>query len=116
LKKSLTNSFNSKSQISSVVNDKYLEIFKKYMTIGGMPEVVAIFLEENDYGKTFKKQNDIVEDYYQDIAKYAPASMKDKIRDCFASIPHQLMKENSKFQYKFVNKNAKSREYIASLN
>jgi len=49
-------------------------------------------------------QNDILNEYIADMAKYADAATSVKIRACFDSIPAQLAKENTKFQYKVVQR------------
>ena len=45
--------------------------FKEYMIIGGMPAIVNSFVKNNNYSGTLKKQKQILQDYEEDITKYA---------------------------------------------
>lgn len=47
------------------------ENFKEYMIIGGMPAIVNSFVKNNNYSGTLKMQNQILQDYEEDITKYA---------------------------------------------
>jgi hypothetical protein len=80
-----------------------------------MPEVVDSYLT-GSFPAAFAAQKQIIDDYYNDIAKYAPLEMKDKVRECLFSIPSQLMKDNTKFKYSLISSSAKSRDYASSLN
>lgn len=60
---------------------KYL---KEYMVVGGLPEVVANFIETNDYCRVQAMQEKILRDHQDDIAKYA--LNQDKIKST-AQIP-----------------------------
>lgn len=45
--------------------------FKEYMIIGGMPAIVNLFVKRNNYSGTLKMQRQIIQDYEEDITKYA---------------------------------------------
>ena len=45
--------------------------FKEYMIIGGMPAIVNSFVKNNNYSGTLKMQKQILQDYEEDITKYA---------------------------------------------
>lgn len=81
-----------------------LELYQKYFIIGGMPAAIASFISTESYIKVQTVQNNIFNEYIADMAKYADASTSIKIRACYNSIPAQLAKENSKFQYKIVQR------------
>ena len=61
-------------------------------------------------------QRQIVDDYRNDMLKYAHGSEKIKARECYDSIPLQLAKENKKFQYKLIKKGGNARYYESSLD
>ena len=69
-----------------------------------MPEVVATYAETKSIKECLMIQRRIVNDYLNDMAKYAISGDKIKARECFQSIPVQLAKENKKFQYSVVKK------------
>ena len=60
-------------------------------------------------------QRAILEDYKDDIAKYAEGAEKVKARACFDSIPKHLSKDYKKFRYSLVEKGGTSRKYGGSL-
>lgn len=101
--------------LPSSLHDEFIKIFKEYMICGGMPEVVKTYTETNSMVNSIKIQRMIVNDYINDMAKYASKTERVKVHECFKSIPNQLAKENKKFQYKLVQKGYGSRHYEGSL-
>jgi len=107
--------FDNKKQIDDGLHTSMMDYFKNYIVIGGMPEVVEKFIDGKNYQEAFSKQREIIEDYREDIVKYAEKDEKSKIRACFDSIPKQLAKENKKFQYKLVEPKATYEKYYGAL-
>lgn len=103
-------------EVNAAMNVKIQDLFKQYMVVGGMPEVVNSFVTEHNYATVLKIQRAIVKDYENDIAKYAESGEKVKAKACFKSIPVQLSRTNKKFMYSIVEKNSKSSKYIDSVN
>ena len=60
-------------------------------------------------------QNQIRLDYEEDVRKYADGLDQTKIISVYRSIPAQLAKENKKFQFNKIEKNARSREYTGCI-
>ena len=81
-----------------------MELYKQYLIVGGMPAVVAEFVETKSLLTSTEIQGRILNEYIADMAKYAAPATSVKIRACYNSIPTQLAKENRKFQYKIVQK------------
>lgn len=81
-----------------------LELYQKYFIVGGMPAAVVTYIETNSFLKIQPIQNNILNEYIADMAKYADPATSIKIRACYNSIPAQLAKENTKFQYKIVQR------------
>jgi len=81
-----------------------LELYQKYFIIGGMPAAIKTFVKTDSFLKVQIIQNDILNEYVADMAKYADTATSVKIRACYDSIPAQLAKENTKFQYKVVQR------------
>jgi len=97
---------------------KFEEYFRLYMTVGGMPDAVNVFLSTKNMGEVLRVQRDIIRGYMNDIAKYLPDSEKQKAQSCLLSVPAQLGKKNKKFTYTDVEskKNTGSRDYGESLS
>ncbi len=98
------------------LNEKYLSLLREYMVVGGMPEVVNKFLETSNYQEVYATQQKIFKSYEDDIEHYAKNIEKPKIKACYNSIPRQLAKEYTKFQYKTVEKNGTAKKYDNSIS
>ena len=118
-----------KEQIASILshmlenkpfNENELAIFKElfltYSVLGGMPDVVKLYLETGTFSGTLDLQNQIRLDYEEDVRKYAEGLDQTRIISVYRSIPAQLAKENKKFQFNKVAKNARSREYSGCID
>lgn len=90
--------------------------FKEYMIIGGMPAIVNTFVKNNNYSGTLKMQRQILLDYEEDIIKYAGGLDQAKILNVYHKIPVFLGNENKKFQISKVEKGARSREYVGTID
>ncbi len=108
--------FDDIKALPEALNNKLHQLMKEYMVVGGMPAVVNTFFETNNFQSVYKKQLAILEEYEDDIKKYATIPDRQKIKDCYYSIPRQLSKEYTKFQFKTVDSKGSSRKYENSLN
>lgn len=101
-------------------NDTELNVmfdnFKEYMIIGGMPAIVDTFVKNNNYSGTLKMQRQILLDYEEDITKYATGLDRGKILNVYRKIPVFLGKDNKKFQISKIEKGARNREYIGTVD
>ena len=105
----------SNKEVPKELNDKYLELFREFMIVGGMPEVVQTFIDTNNFQEASEIQGKILADYQDDISKHAKGQEKIKVRQCYDSIPKQLAKEYKKFQYSVVEKGKTSKKYGGSI-
>lgn len=93
----------------------YKKLFLDYCVLGGMPAVVRQYIETGTFSGTLEIQNQIRMDYEEDIRKYAEGLDQTKIISVYRSVPVQLAKENKKFQFNKVEKNARSRAYSGCM-
>jgi predicted AAA+ superfamily ATPase len=84
------------------LHNELMELYKIYLVSGGMPRVVDSYIQNRELLETRTLQNEIMNNYIADMAKYASAPETIIIRACYDSIPVQLAKDNKKFQYKVV--------------
>ena len=96
--------------------DVLFENFREYMILGGMPAIVNRFIINKNYSGTLKLQKQILLDYEEDITKYAGGLDKGKILNIYRKIPVFLGKENKKFQISKVEKGARNREYVGTID
>lgn len=108
--------FNDLTQVENAIHDKFMHYFRQYLVLGGMPEVLSVFQETNDYKQANEVQKRIYRDYLADIARFAKPSEKIKAENCYRSIPSQLMKDNHKFQYSIVEKKGTARKFENSVD
>ena len=92
------------------------EKLKAYFIIGGMPEVVQVWVNEKNMELVNKVQENILRAYESDFSKHTQDSEANKISLIWNSIPSQLAKENKKFFFFFIKQGARAREYENSLN
>lgn len=89
--------------------------FLDYMTLGGMPEVVKMYVDNGHFGGTLKLLRQLLKDYEEDITKYARETDKAKILAVYRHISTFLAKSNKKFQMTKVAHGARNREYIGAV-
>lgn len=106
----------SVTPLSGIEFDVMSENFREYMVLGGMPAIVNSFVRNKNYSGTLKMQKQILLDYEEDITKYAEGLDKGKILNIYRKIPVFLGKENKKFQISKVEKGARNREYIGTVD
>ena len=95
--------------------DIMIGLFRDYMSLGGMPEVVKTYIDNGHYGGTLKLQRQLLKDYEEDITKYAKATDKAKVLAVYSHISTFLAKENKKYQITKIAKGARNREYIGAV-
>lgn len=93
------------------INPTLTELLRQYYYVGGMPEVVLSYVENQDLNIVRNKQKQILHDYKKDISKHAPKRELPKITMVFDSISSQLAKENKKFIYSAVKKGGRAKEF-----
>jgi predicted AAA+ superfamily ATPase len=93
-----------KSNESLNIHSIAIDLYNKYLIVGGMPAAVKEFIQTNSFVAVADIQNRILNEYIADMAKYAEPATSIKIRACYESIPVQLAKENHKFQYSVVQR------------
>ncbi len=91
------------------------ELFREYMTIGGMPAVVNMFVNNGNFSGTLKLQRQLLLDYEEDITKYAQGLDKGKIKNVYDHVSVFLGQENKKFQISKISHGARNREYTGTV-
>lgn len=105
----------NEAPVPLALHNRLKNLLLQYTVVGGMPEVVQNYIENQQMDEVLQAQRDIVRAYEEDMIKYAEDRDKTKIRECFESIPKQLSKENKKFQYSLIKKGSKASQFAGSL-
>ena len=88
-------SFDNQQGLSDTIHAKMLDLFKKYLIVGGMPDAVNTFVESRNILKIRSIQNEIHDLYEVDCTKYEDENnTRLKIRRIYQMIPSTL--ENKK--------------------
>lgn len=101
--------------LPDALHQEAIELYREYLLIGGMPACINAFLSSGSFLDVPLVQNEILDNYIADMAKYASNPDSVKIRACYNSIPAQLAKDNKKFQYKVVQKGGSATLFGASI-
>lgn len=112
---SLRHWFDTLEKIPDSINQKFETLFREYMAVGGMPEVVNAYEASKNFSQVQQMQEKILASYNDDIANHAKGEMKAKVREAYDSIPRQLAREYRKFKYSEIEHKATSRKYGSSV-
>ena len=102
-------------ELTKAFKSNYIELLKQYYYIGGMPEVVKSFIQNNDYNEVREIQNSILESYNNDFSKHSPIEIVPRIKMIWNSIPSQLAKENRKIIYGAVKSGGRAKEFEVAI-
>lgn len=102
--------------LNGQLHQEALSLYREYLIVGGMPASVRASLETNPVQSDAEIRRAILNAYGSDMSKYASAAESVKIRSAFESIPSQLAKENSKFQYKLIRTGGRASLYGESID
>jgi predicted AAA+ superfamily ATPase len=92
-------------------HEELVRLLRIYYCVGGMPEAVAHYAENQDLLGVRIIQEEIINSYVLDYAKHAPTADLPKLTQVWDSIPTQLARENKKFMFSAIRKSARAREY-----
>ena len=86
-------------------------LFLDFCVVGGMPRAVAQFVSAKTFEGVLEIQRGILNDYRDDVRKYAEGLDQARILNVFDHIAPQLAKKNKKFQVTKVERNARFADY-----
>lgn len=89
----LRNKFKLRESLEESTHNKVLDLFKKYLLVGGLPDAVNTYIAEKNIAKVRTIQKEIHDYYALDASKY-DSENKLKIRRIYDMIPSTL--ENKK--------------------
>ena len=102
--------FNKCESLDESEHNKILDLFKKYMLIGGLPDAVNSFVEKNNINEVRMIQNTIIDMYKIDSSKYNK-NKKLKIQRVYELIPSNMENKKKRMVLSEIeNKNGKTKE------
>jgi len=98
--------------VSEAIHGKIVEQLKNFLIIGGMPEVVAEFVETHDFLRCQRVLNNLLVSFRNDFAKYKNRIPGARINEVFSSVAQQV---DGKFIYEHVSPNLNNEQVKKSL-
>lgn len=110
--------YESNEALMNPIHEKALDLYKKYLVLGGMPTMINNFIanECNISHVDFGLQEQIITSYLADMNKYTENSEGIKNSQIYNSIPKELARVNNTFKYSIVDKDARKIRYESSLD
>jgi len=96
---------------SELEHDVLSRRFLDFCILGGMPRVIGEFVSRGNFEKSLELQRGILNDYRDDVRKYAEGMDQTRILNVFDHIAPQLARENKKFQISKVAPGARLKDY-----
>lgn len=103
------------SVIEEIFHERFLEAYRLYLIVGGMPECVMNWIETEDIQLVNRLQDELIELYENDFSNHNGKVNSGRILLVFRSIVTQLAKNNGKFLYGVIREGARAREFRAHL-
>lgn len=107
---SLRESYKNRKSLSTENHNKMMDLFKKYLLVGGLPDAVNTYLKDKNIVNIRNIQNDIISLYKQDASNY-DKKRKLKIQRIYEMIPSNLENKKKRIIIQEIeNKRGKSYE------
>lgn len=107
--------------VAPVIHQHLMERLKEYFVVGGLPEVVEVYREDMKskaaaFSKVREKQEELIQAYMGDFAKYSGKINANDIVEVFQSVPSQLGRENKKFKASAVKTGGRFSQLSSSID
>lgn len=102
--------YEKRKPLGQALHRNIMKLFRQYMLVGGMPQVVETFADTHDFEAADRIKRRILKLYRDDISKFAEG-YKSKVYAIFDDIPGQLSKKEKKYKLSSLSKSARMREY-----
>lgn len=117
LYKAVLNAYNEKKPLSNQIHEMALDYVYKYLLVGGMPEVVDVYLNGGSLLDSQRILKTLYDNYLSDMELYQ-ASRESIVRSrlLFENIYKELNKEAKNFSPGLLKENSKTRDYYTAIN
>ena len=117
LYKAVLNAYNEKKPLSNQIHEMALDYVYKYLLVGGMPEVVDVYLNGGGLLDSQRILKTLYDNYLSDMELYQ-ASRESIVRSrlLFENIYKELNKEAKNFSPGLLKENSKTRDYYTAIN
>lgn len=106
--------FEEKIPLGAALHRKIMNDFRQYLLVGGMPQAVLAYMDEQNFEAADVAKRRILRLYREDVSKFAEG-YEDKVFAIFDNIPGQLSKKEKKYKLSSLGKQARFRSYEDSF-
>ena len=103
--------FRTDTPLPTALHDVAMQLYRRYLVVGGMPECVMQFVQTGDDILVRHTQDTILASYLNDMSKYNHLNEIKKTRLVYDNITVQLSRKNTRFQYKLIKKGGRASEF-----
>ena len=90
--------FAAREPVPDFLHEMFLDLWLRYVLIGGMPEAVQVFADTHDTQLMRARQRGILDTYRADITRYVKDRVRARqIKTIFDAVPSQLNRESKRF-------------------
>lgn len=105
--------FESKTPMENVYHELSMNLLHEYLTIGGLPEALDVFIQEKSYVDATKILKEVYKNYLGDMDSYNISTETIlKTRNVYKNIFSQLNKENKNFKVTLIEQGKSNRDYF----
>ena len=108
-------SFETRNRVLDFIHEKLMDLFREYIVVGGMPEIVSNYLDNKNLNELDLIYNSIVTNNRKDITKYIENDKKLKIKEIYDLIPFELNKQNKRFILNDITSKSKNAQVSDSF-
>ncbi|MCR4715500.1 MAG: AAA family ATPase [Treponemataceae bacterium] len=111
----ITDAYSKKQALEQVYHEMAMDLLHQYLTIGGLPEPLDIFIQDNSYVDATKVLKEVYSNYLGDMDTYNVSNETIlKTRNVYKNIFSQLNKENKNFKISLLEKGKSNRDYFSA--
>lgn len=101
--------------LPEMLHSQLADSYKTYLACGGMPEAVSRYLDTRDWAQVDTVIQNILLAYPLDFSKHINNKDIPRVHQVWNNLQDQLAREDRKFRYGLIEKNARAREYEAAI-
>ncbi|MDX8431170.1 MAG: AAA family ATPase [Candidatus Algichlamydia australiensis] len=100
------------SSIPAALHKQFLQLFREYTIVGGMPEAVNCWIKKSSFIEVNKAHHNLLSTYRDDFSKYQGKIESARLEDVIENIPRMI---GTKFIYQHVNRSVSANSIKSAL-
>lgn len=111
----IKDAYDKRESLETVYHEMAMNLLHEYLTIGGLPEALDIFIKEKSYVDATQVLKEVYNNYLGDMDTYNVSNETIlKTRNVYKNIFSQLNKENKNFKITLLDKGKSNRDYFSA--